>query len=215
MLEKRPGRTFAPPGKFKLIYFIDDLNMPMLDPYETQSAIALLRQHKDYEHWYDRTKIGQLKDIKNTLCVAAMNPTAGSFVINPRLQRHFWLAAIQLPEGTQLTTIFSAFLNKHFNEYKASIQELIPVIIKATISVHGDVERTFKKTAVNFHYEFNVRHLTNVFQGVLMSRKDIIKEPDNLVKLWAHECERIYGDRLVNYTHLETYRAFVADICKK
>jgi len=26
-----------------------------------------------------------------------------------------------------------------------------------------EVEKNFKKTAINFHYEFNVRHLTNVF----------------------------------------------------
>lgn len=89
-LEKRAGRTYGPVGKYKLVYFIDDLNMPMLDKYETQSAIALVRQHKDYEHWYDRAKLS-LKDIKSTLYVAAMNPTAGSFVVNPRLQRHFWL----------------------------------------------------------------------------------------------------------------------------
>lgn len=49
MLEKKAGRTFAPFGKYKLLQFIDDLNMPMLDKYDTQSAIALLRQHKDYE----------------------------------------------------------------------------------------------------------------------------------------------------------------------
>lgn len=54
VLEKRAGKTFAPPGKAQLIYFVDDLNMPQLDPYNTQTAIALLRQHIDYEHWYDR-----------------------------------------------------------------------------------------------------------------------------------------------------------------
>jgi dynein heavy chain len=52
--------------------------MPELDPYNTQNAIALLRQHKDYEHWYDRGKL-TLKDIKNTQYVACMNPAAGSF----------------------------------------------------------------------------------------------------------------------------------------
>jgi dynein heavy chain len=57
---------------------VDDLNMPELDPYNTQNAIALLRQHKDYEHWYDRGKL-TLKDIKNTQYVACMNPAAGSF----------------------------------------------------------------------------------------------------------------------------------------
>ena len=80
-------------GKYKLIYFIDDLNMPALDPFDTQSAIALVRQHKDYEHWYDRAKL-TIKEIKSTMYVASMNPTAGSFVVNPRLQRHFFLCAI-------------------------------------------------------------------------------------------------------------------------
>ena len=38
----------------------------------------------------------------------------------------------------------------------------------------------FRKTAANFHYEFNVRHLTNVFQGLLTARTDTIKEADNI-----------------------------------
>jgi dynein heavy chain len=43
-LIKKAGRTYEPPGKSKLIYFVDDINMPKEDPYETQTAIALLRQ---------------------------------------------------------------------------------------------------------------------------------------------------------------------------
>jgi len=58
--------------------------MPRLDPYDTQSAIALVRQLKDYNHWYDKTKL-TLQEIQNTLFVAGMNPTAGSFFVNPRL----------------------------------------------------------------------------------------------------------------------------------
>jgi len=42
-LEKQGGTRYGPVGKYTLIYFIDDLNMPQLDPYNTQSAIALLR----------------------------------------------------------------------------------------------------------------------------------------------------------------------------
>jgi dynein heavy chain len=64
-LEKKAGRIYAPVGQKKLIYFVDDMNMPARDPYDTQSAIALLRQHRDYEHWYDKGKLS-LKDIKST-----------------------------------------------------------------------------------------------------------------------------------------------------
>lgn len=48
-----------------------------------------------------------------------------------------------------------------------------------------------------------------------MARPDVITDADILVRMWVHECERIYGDRLVNSNHLEMYRGFVADITKK
>jgi len=168
-LEKKAGKTFAPLGKFKLLYFVDDMNMPARDPYDTQNAIALLRQHRDYEHWYDKSKL-TLKDIKSTQMVAAMNPTAGSFIINPRLQRHFFMLAVSFPEQSSLSTIYSAYLNKHFSKFKGTIQEQLGPIIKGTLQLHSEVTRNFRKTAQNFHYEFNVRHLTNVFQGLLQAK---------------------------------------------
>ena len=88
-------------------------------------------------------------------------------------------------------------------------------LIKSTLSIQAEVERTFKKTAINFHYEFNVRHLSNVIQGILQARNEAIKEPDHMVQLWAHECERIYGDRLVSPEHLKQYRTFAFDAAKK
>jgi dynein heavy chain len=36
-----------------------------------------------------------------------------------------------------------------------------------------------------------------------------------MVQLWAHECERIYGDRLVSPDHLKQYKAFASDMAKK
>jgi len=38
----------------KLIYYMDDLNMPFVDVYGTQTPIALIRQLIDYQSWYDR-----------------------------------------------------------------------------------------------------------------------------------------------------------------
>ena len=213
-LEKRAGKTFSPPGKAKLIYFIDDLNMPKLDDYNTQTSIALLRQHSDYVHWYDRTKM-QLKDIINTQKFACMNPTAGSFYVNPRLQRHFWMLAIPFPEQGSIFTIYSTFLTTHFAKFKGSIQENIASVIKTTQQLHNEVEKNFRKTAKNFHYEFNVRHLTNIFQGLLVAKPEAIKEPESLIKLWIHESERIYGDRLVSKEHIAIFKSELGALVKK
>ena len=39
--------------------------MSAVDVYNTQTAVALLRQHIDYSHWYDKAKL-TLKDIGGT-----------------------------------------------------------------------------------------------------------------------------------------------------
>jgi dynein heavy chain, axonemal len=67
-----------------------------LDPYETAMPISLIRQHLGWGHWFDRSKLTQ-KNINATQYVACMNPTAGSFIINPRLQRLFMTLAMDFP----------------------------------------------------------------------------------------------------------------------
>jgi dynein heavy chain len=64
-LEKKAGSSYAPPANRQQIYFVDDLNMPRLDAYETAMPISLMRQHLGYGHWYDRTKLS-LKTISGT-----------------------------------------------------------------------------------------------------------------------------------------------------
>ncbi|KFG49291.1 dynein heavy chain family protein, partial [Toxoplasma gondii GAB2-2007-GAL-DOM2] len=178
-LEKKAGRQFGPPGKLRLVYFLDDLNMPQLDPYNTQTAIALLRQHLDYQHWYDRTKM-QLKDISNTQCLACLNPTAGSFTVNPRLQRHFWTLSTPLPEQTSLFSIYNTILAKVFaaKNFRKAVQEHLSLVVKATLSLHGE-------------------------------------EPEKLVILWLHECERTYRDRLVTEADCAKFDSLLADLSKK
>ena len=116
---------FGPPGAKRLVYFIDDVNMPFVDKYDTQSAIELLRQSLDYRGWFDKVQtpacgqqanvrslmflcsaerdiIGEqvkivLKEVTNIQYSACMNPTAGSFHITPRMQRHFATFAVQMP----------------------------------------------------------------------------------------------------------------------
>jgi dynein heavy chain len=213
-LEKKAGKNYGPPGTKRLIYFVDDLNMPQVDPYNTQTPIALLRQHFDYEHWFDREKLTQ-KNIGNCQYLSCMNPAAGSFSINPRLQRHFLTYAIGMPSQDSLLTIYSTFLSAHLKDFEANVFERTTKLIGAGLELHGRVVAAFRKTAVKFHYEFNVRHLSNMFQGILMAQKECIKEPWRLVKLWIHEAERTYGDLLLDLDDLAAYQKISKEVTKK
>ena len=213
-LEKKAGINYAPPGTKKLIYFVDDLNMPKLDPYETAMPISHIRQHLGWGHWFDRAKL-QPKNIGNTQYVAAMNPTAGAFVINPRLQRLFMTLAVQFPGQDSLMQIFGTFLTGHLSLFGEDCQELGNKILQATLAIHAKVSSTFRKTAINFHYEFTVRHLSNVFQGLLQSTPETFDDVTKLSTLWLHEAERVYADRLVNANHLATYNKAAEQVAKK
>ena len=41
-LERKGGRTFAPIASEKIVYFLDDVNMPYVDAYGTQSAVRII-----------------------------------------------------------------------------------------------------------------------------------------------------------------------------
>ena len=51
-LEKKSGKNYGPPGSKRMVYFLDDMNMPEVDKYETVQPHTLIRQHLDYTHWY-------------------------------------------------------------------------------------------------------------------------------------------------------------------
>ncbi|XP_072602604.1 dynein axonemal heavy chain 17 isoform X1 [Vulpes vulpes] len=215
-LEKKSGRNYGPPGTRKLIYFIDDMNMPEVDKYGTVAPHTLIRQHMDHGHWYDRQKL-TLKDIHNCQYVACMNPTSGSFTIDPRLQRHFCVFAVSFPGQEALATIYNTILAQHltFRSVPMVVQRMSSQLVASALALHQKVTATFLPTAIKFHYVFNLRDLSNIFQGLLFSTTEILRIPLDLVRLWLHEAERVYGDKMVDQKDQETLRRVTVASTKK
>ncbi|XP_042314347.1 dynein axonemal heavy chain 11-like [Sceloporus undulatus] len=215
-LEKKAGRNYAPPGMKKLIYFIDDLNMPEVDAYGTVQPHTLIRQHLDYSHWYDRQKL-ILKEIHNCQYVTCMNPTAGSFSVNQRLQRHFSVFAVHFPGTDALATIYGKIINMHFQQggFCYSIRKSVGTLIQAAISLHQKMTQNFMPTAIRFHYIFNLRDLTRIFQGMLLATPECVRSPIDLVHLWFHESSRVYSDKLMEERDIEHFKKVLIDTAKR
>ncbi|NXG21537.1 DYH9 protein, partial [Grallaria varia] len=215
-LDKKAGRNYGPPGTKRLVYFIDDLNMPAVDAYGTVQPHTLLRQHLDYGHWYDRTRLS-LKEITNVQYVSCMNPTAGSFTINPRLQRHFCVFALSNPGQDALSRIYSTILVQHLTSgnFSESVQKSAQQLVALALGLHRKVATTFLPTAVKFHYVFNLRDFSNIFQGLLFSTPECLKEPQDLVKLYLHESNRVYRDRMVEANDYGTFDKIQREMAKK
>ncbi|XP_058061407.1 LOW QUALITY PROTEIN: dynein beta chain, ciliary-like [Anopheles bellator] len=217
-LEKKAGRNYGPPGSKTMVYFVDDMNMPEVDTYGTVQPHTLIRQFMDYRHWYDRAKLS-LKDIHNCQFVSCMNPTAGSFTIDPRLQRHFCVFAVSFPTGDPLYHIYYSVLSQHLanplNKFNLATQKICAALVACALTLHTKMGQMFLPTAVKFHYVFNLRDLANIFQGMLFGNGETCHEPNQLIRLWAHEATRVYGDKLVEERDMDNFNKLIVDVVKK
>jgi dynein heavy chain len=212
-LEKKTGSSFGPPGTKKLIYFIDDFNMPAPDKYGTQSAIELARQQIDYGGFYDLKKL-TFKSIIKTSFVGAMNPLAGSFYIIDRMQRHFGTFAAPPPEADVCRMIYGKIFSGHLERFPSVVSDKAESIVSAAIGLHLLVADTFLPNAIKFHYQWNLRELSNVFQGLCNTLPEVFREPKLVARLWVHEAMRVYSDRLISVDDQDKFKELVARAAK-
>eukprot|EP00929_Paragymnodinium_shiwhaense_P077081 TRINITY_DN3967_c0_g2_i2.p1 TRINITY_DN3967_c0_g2~~TRINITY_DN3967_c0_g2_i2.p1 ORF type:complete len:4576 (+),score=1729.31 TRINITY_DN3967_c0_g2_i2:93-13820(+) len=220
-LDKRSGRTFGPPGNKKCIFFIDDLNMPYVDTYDTQSAIMLLTQMLSYQEIYNRSALSEkilLTDMWFTCC---MNPKAGSFMVNPRLQRQFTVLTTFTPTAQLITGIYQSILEKHLGGFPPAVQKLCEPIVNATIDTligGGGILNTpcFLPSASKFHYQFNLKDVANIFQGLLNTDANLYKTGAvNYARVWLHECYRVFSDRLISPTDAAELNVILEKVAAK
>ncbi|KAL7699312.1 dynein heavy chain cytosolic putative [Lotmaria passim] len=211
-LEKRSGRTYGPPNRKKLVFFLDDMNMPAPDKYGTQEAIALLQQHVGYGFWYDRVKIIQ-KEVVDVRYVGAMNPKSGTFTILDRLLRHFAVFSTNMPERADLVSIYGQILQVHTKPFSRDIRETLTTLItNATIELHTNVAKLFFPTAIKFHYQWNMREMFNIFQGLCKSNPKLHNSSLQFVRLWVHECNRTFRDRMGDEADMKRYDALLQEV---
>ncbi|CAF4763844.1 unnamed protein product [Pieris macdunnoughi] len=197
-LERRRRGVFGPPPTKRQVFFIDDLNMPALEVYGAQPPIELLRQFMDFSGWYDRTSIGDFKTLIDVGIVAAMGPPGGGRnPVTMRLMRHFHYVSFTEMEYNSKYCIFSTILKSWTrNLEKVSVRE--NPFLKGSIEIFNSLVEELLPTPTKSHYTFNLRDLSKVFQGILMMDPHFVKDEDDVIRLWYHEHQRVYQDRLVN-----------------
>jgi dynein heavy chain, axonemal len=201
MVKRRKG-IYGPPVGTKGIVFVDDLNMPAKETYGAQPPIELLRQWMDMGGWYDRkSKEKPFRSVVDLTFVAAMGPPGGArSEITQRYVRHFNVINVVEFSNNSLYHVFETIINSHSmkNNFMGSTKNACGLVVKATVQLFRSVTSTMRPTPKKSHYIFNLRDLSNVFQGVLAAEPSYMESNVHICRLWLHECLRVFSDRLID-----------------
>jgi len=64
------------------------------------------------------------------------------------------------------------------------------------------------------HYLFNLRDISKVFQGVCNGKPQFINEPNVFMRLWIHEMNRVFRDRLLDKRDCEDFDNLIRNSIK-
>ncbi|XP_037928394.1 dynein heavy chain 2, axonemal [Teleopsis dalmanni] len=196
--EKRTKTYFVPIGGKKMVCFMDDFNMPAKDTYGSQPPLELIRQWIDYKYWFNR-KNQQKIYVQNTILMAAMGPPGGGRqVISPRTLSRFTIINMTFPTEATIVRIFGTMLKQKLEDFETEIREIGLKVTQATITLYNDVVVRMLPTPAKSHYLYNLRDISRVFQGLLRSHPEAHTKRSMFLRLWVHECFRVFSDRLVD-----------------
>ena len=228
-LEKRGGKNFGPPGGKAMTIFMDDLSMPEVNVWGDQPTLEMVRLIVEFGGFcfLEKDKRGDFKVCEDLQFMAAMqHPGGGKNDIPNRLKSKFYCFNMVLPSITSINDIYGQMLAGRFPAASTPADTLAVVnkLTIATISLWRTMKDKMLPTPAKFHYIFNLRELSRVFQGILLTPTDTIKTGGYrveqkltakissgliLLQIWKHECERVFSDKLTNLKDKAIYAKFM------
>ncbi|KAM4891097.1 dynein axonemal heavy chain 10 [Sylvia borin] len=215
-VEKRTKDTFGPPMGKRLLVFMDDMNMPRVDEYGTQQPIALLKLLLEKGFMYDRGKEMNIKFLRDLGFVAAMGKAGGGRnEVDPRFISLFSVFNIPFPSEQSLNLIYYSILKGHTATFNQPISAISDKITLCTLELYKRIVTDLPPTPSKFHYIFNLRDLSRVYNGLTLTEPERFHTVTQMVRVWRNECLRVFHDRLINEADKELVQGHIKTLVEE
>lgn len=107
------------------------------------------------------------------------------------------------------------FAAKNVPPFPAPVQGLKEALVANTITIYNETIKAFRPTPAKAHYSYNLRDVSKVFQGLAQSTAKTVNTEDLMIKLWAHECQRVFQDRLISDEDRDKFQTILVGVTKE
>ena len=180
-----------------LVLFCDEVNLPSRDQYGTQRVVSFLRQLIEHNGFW-RTSDQNWVTLERIQFVGACNPPtdAGRTPLSLRFLRHSPLVMVDYPGKQSLQQIYGTF-NSAILKIVPNLRGYSEALTKAMVQLYVESQSRFT-SKIQPHYVYSPRELTRWSRGIYEAIKPLENLTlEGLVRIWAHEALRLFGDRLV------------------
>lgn len=98
------------------------------------------------------------------------------------------------------------------SDFAKPVKDLADSVVNAAIDVYQRVIEDLLPTPQKAHYVFNLRDLSKCMQGVLQADSGSLREGTDLMRLFSHECLRVFHDRLVSVEDKSYFCKLLAEV---
>jgi dynein heavy chain len=146
----------------------------------------------DFGFWYNRKNLNP-EYIQDLQIITSMGePGGGRTHVTPRIISNFHMLNFTFPTENVMRRIYEVICEFKFNRFYEDIKVLYDQLPAATIHIFNLVKQQFLPRPGLVHYQFNMRDISKVFQGLFEADKDFYDSKEQMVKLWGHEIQRVF-----------------------